>query len=256
MILKFVGVHNARSRDTKLSCIIIDDILALDAGSLASALTFDEQQKIRCILISHEHLDHIADIPLFAFNNQNRTIKIFGPKYALDILVSHLIDGIIYPELAENLQFVGRQVLELCQIEPLRTQQIEAYEIKALPISHSVDSVGFEILDKDGKNVFYTGDAGEGLSSIWSSVNPNVLIVDLTFPNKLENLALDSKHLSPRLLGKELSSFKKLKGYLPTVIPIHLSPKYEFEIREEMDEIASELGITVVAAVEGTQLTI
>jgi ribonuclease BN (tRNA processing enzyme) len=256
MILKFIGIHNARSRDTKLSCIIIDDILALDAGSLASGLTFDEQQKIRFILISHEHLDHIADIPLFALNNQDRTIKIFGIKETLDILVSHLMDGIIYPRLAENLPFAGRQVLELCQMEPLHTQQIEAYKIKALSVSHSTGSVGFEVMDKSRKSLLYTGDAGEGLSAIWPSVNPNILIVDLTFPDKLENLALNSKHLTPRMLGKELLNFKKLKGYLPAIIPIHLSPKYEFEIREELDAIARELDAKVINAVEGTQLTV
>jgi ribonuclease BN (tRNA processing enzyme) len=256
MILKFVGIHNASSIHTKLSCIIIDDILSLDAGSLASGLTFDEQQKIRSILISHEHLDHIADIPLFALNNQDRTTKIFGTKYTLDILASHLMDGIIYPRLFENLPFAGRQVLELCRMEPLQMQQIETYEIKAVSINHSIDSVGFEVLEKNGKGLFYTGDAGEGLSAVWPSVNPNILIVDLTFPDKLENLAFNSKHLTPRMLGKELFNFKKLKGYLPTVIPIHLSPKYEVEIREELDVIARELDFTVITAVEGTRLTV
>jgi len=35
-----MGVHNAESKDTKLVSFLIDDVLAVDAGSFASELSF------------------------------------------------------------------------------------------------------------------------------------------------------------------------------------------------------------------------
>lgn len=73
MIIRFLGTHNAESKDTKLVSFVIDDVLAVDAGSLASELTFSEQKKIKSILLSHGHYDHIRGVPSFAFNNHNDT---------------------------------------------------------------------------------------------------------------------------------------------------------------------------------------
>ena len=55
MIIRFLGTHNAESKDTKLVSFLVDDVLAVDAGSLASELTFSEQEKIGVILLSHGH---------------------------------------------------------------------------------------------------------------------------------------------------------------------------------------------------------
>ena len=76
MIIRFLGTHNAESKNTRLVSFLIDDILAVEAGSLVSELTFVEQSKIKAILLSHGHYDHIRAVPAFAFNNPDRTTKI------------------------------------------------------------------------------------------------------------------------------------------------------------------------------------
>ena len=45
MKIKFLGTYNSQSKKTKFVTILIDDILALDAGCLSSELTFSEQKK-------------------------------------------------------------------------------------------------------------------------------------------------------------------------------------------------------------------
>lgn len=256
MRLKFIGIYNTKSLNTRPNCIVIDELLALDAGSLATGLTFAEQQKIRGILISHGHYDHISDIPAFAFNTQSHTTKVFGTKVALDILVTHLMDGIIYPRFTETLIFAERSVLELCQLEPLHFERLDGYQIKVLPLDHSSSSVGFEVIAEDKKSILYTGDTGKGLSAIWPHVNPDILIVDLTFPDELENVAVDSKHMCPQLLSKELVNFNKIKGYFPTVIPIHFDPRFEYDIKKQMDEIARKLGISIINVREGIEVNV
>jgi len=183
VIIRFLGAHNAESRDTKLVSILIDDVLAVDAGCLASELTFSEQEKIKAILLSHGHYDHIRDIPAFAFNNLGHTTKIFATPHTLKILSSHLADGVIYPEFTKKI--------------PLFLE-IEGYQVMTLPVNHTIRAVGFEITSPDGKKVFYTGDTGPGLSALWENVSPQLIIVDLTFPNRLENRAKNSAHLCPK----------------------------------------------------------
>ena len=52
MMIRFLGTHNAESRSTGLVSLLIDDVLAVDAGSLVSELTFPEQKKIKAIRTS------------------------------------------------------------------------------------------------------------------------------------------------------------------------------------------------------------
>ena len=152
MIIRFLGAHNAESRDTKLVSFLIDNVLAVDAGSLASELTFSEQKKIKAILLSHGHYDHIRGIPAFAFNNTENTTKVIATKHTLKILYSHLLDGVIYPKFTEKIPFfLEKPSLELITIEPFNPMEIEGYKVLALPVNHTINSIGFEITSKDGK---------------------------------------------------------------------------------------------------------
>jgi len=47
MRIRFLGTHNAESKNTRLVSFLIDDVLAVDAGSLVSELTFAEQKQIK-----------------------------------------------------------------------------------------------------------------------------------------------------------------------------------------------------------------
>jgi ribonuclease BN (tRNA processing enzyme) len=56
------GFASARQH---LPCFVINDSIALDAGSLAMAASDFQRQNIRDIILTHAHLDHIAGLPLF-----------------------------------------------------------------------------------------------------------------------------------------------------------------------------------------------
>ncbi|MFC2019802.1 MBL fold metallo-hydrolase [Chloroflexota bacterium] len=256
VIIRFLGTHNAESRDSRLASLLIDDVLAVDAGSLASELSLAEQDKIKAVLLSHGHYDHIRGIPALAFNNSHRTIRVLATPETLEVLTSHLVDGVIYPKFTEKLPFLEKVVLKTCPLKPYEPVEVEGYRVLALPANHPVGAVGYEIADGDGRRVFYTGDTGPGLAPLWEHVQPDLLIMDTTFPNSYAVAARDSGHLCPRMLGEELAGFRRLKGYLPRVVLVHLSPKFEAEIGREVDKVARELGITIGIAGEGEQLTI
>jgi len=254
VIIRFLGTHNAESVNTRLVSFLIDGLLAIDAGSLVSELDFAEQAKIKAILLSHGHYDHIRAIPAFAFNNSNRITRIFAVQQALEILSSHLIDGLIYPDFTSNTSFLGKATLQLVPLELFKPQDIEGYQITALPVNHPAHAVGFRISSSDGKQIFYSGDTGPGLPHVWEKVDPQLLIIDASMPNKLESMAREAGHLCPKMLKEELSKFHLIKGYIPEVVLIHLSPQFEPDIAKEVKEVAKELDIVINIAYEGETL--
>jgi len=254
MIIRFLGTHNAESKNTRLVSFLIDDVLAVDAGSLVSELTFPEQRKVKAILLSHGHYDHIRAVPAFAFNNSDRTTKVIATPKTLEILSSHLIDGVVYPEFTSDASFLQKATIKLVPLEPFKPQNIEGYDVLAVPMRHPLDSVGFEITSGDRKTLFYTGDTGPGLSSIWSNISPQLIIADVTWPNSLANSAKDAGHLCPGMLKEELIEFRRVNSYLPRVAVIHVSPQHEPEIEEEVREVAKLLGASIDIAHEGEKL--
>ncbi len=257
MIIRFLGTHNAESKDTKLASFVIDNVLAVDAGSLASELTLSEQEKIKAILLTHGHYDHIRGIPAFAFNNTDHTTKIYATSQTFKILSSHLVDGVIYPKFTKKIPFfLEKPSLKFIEIDPFETVNILGYKVLPLPVNHTIISVGFEITSKDGKKIFYTGDTGPGLSALWKHISPNLIILDLTFPNRLENRAINSKHLCPRLLKRELKELQRVMEYFPKVVITHLSPRDEEEIKKEVNEVSKELKIPIDIACEGDKISI
>ncbi len=68
MRLRILGAHQAEARDCRFVALLLDEVLAIDAGSLASALTLAEQARLAYVLLTHQHLDHVRDLPVVAFN--------------------------------------------------------------------------------------------------------------------------------------------------------------------------------------------
>ena len=72
----------------------------------------------------------------------------------------------------------------------------------------------------------------------------------------LKQRAINAAHLCPKMLKKELKDFYRIKGYFPKIILIHLSPRYEKEIKEEIKKIAKELKVSMDIAKEGKEIII
>ena len=256
MKIHFLGTHHAESKNTRLASFLVDEFLAVDAGSLTSELSFLEQTKITDILLSHQHYDHIRAVPSFIFNNLNRVTNIFATSQTLEILSSHLFDGVIYPKFTDKTPFLEKTPIKLITLKPYEPVLIKGYNVLPLPVNHTEGSVGFEITSKNGKKLFYTGDTGPGLSPLWDHISPQLVIMDLTFPNKLENTAKNARHLCPKMLKKELKDFQRIKGYLPQVIVNHLNPEFEEKIKLELSEVSKDLNFSIDVAFEGEKITV
>jgi ribonuclease BN (tRNA processing enzyme) len=254
MEIRVLGAHNCESKNTRLTSLLVDNKLALDASSLTSSLSFKAQSKLKAICITHGHYDHIRDIPALAMNLflQNKSIDIYAHYSVFNILKNYLLNNEIYPDFFERPD--TSPVLRFVEMKPYQIEKIDKYQILAIPVNHSIPAIGYQVSSDEGKIIFYTGDTGIGLSEAWEHVSPQLLFIELTAPDGYEESVGRTKHLTPHLLMQELISFKKLKGYLPQVITVHMSPLLEKEIYDEASKIALELGITIKFAGEGMKI--
>lgn len=254
MDIQVLGAHNCESHNSRLISLLIDDTLAIDAGCLTSSLSFSAQRKLKAILLTHQHYDHIRDVPTLALNLAlwNATINIYSIQPVYDALSTHLLDGKLYPKFLE--QPPQNPTIKFTIIEAYKIRQIEGYDVLAVPVNHTVPTVGYQITASDGKAVFYTGDTGRGLANCWRHVSPRLLVIEVTAPDSYEKFAKESGHLTPSLLKQELISFQEVKGYLPQVVIVHMNPNLEEEIAVEIAVVARDLNNPITLAYEGMQL--
>jgi len=256
MNIQLLGVHNCESKNTKLTSLLIDDILVVDAGGLTSSLSFEAQRKLKAILLTHQHYDHIRDIAAIVFNFAmwNAGIDIYSILPVYEALTTHLLNGKIYPN------FLGwppeNPRTKVTVIEPYKIEQIEGYSVLPISVNHSVPTVGYQITSPDGKVFFYTGDTGPDLADCWERITPQLLIIEASAPNRFEELYRKRGHLTPSLLKQELASFRELKGYLPQVVVVHINPGLEEETRAEIADVAEDLNHPISVGYEGMQLNL
>ena len=254
MNIRVLGAHNCESQKWKLVTLLVDDALAIDAGALTSSLSLEAQQKLKAILLTHQHYDHIRDIPAIAMNLflNSGNINIYSIPPVYDALSTHLMNGELYPNFLEQPQ--ENPTLKFSAIEPYKAEQIEGYSILAVPVNHSVPTVGYQVTSPEGKAVFYTSDTGPSLAGCWEYVSPHLLVIEVTAPNRYEEFALRVGHLTPSLLKQELIGFQELKGYLPQVVLVHMNPSEEKEIKAEIALVAEALNNSMTLAYEGMQI--
>jgi ribonuclease BN (tRNA processing enzyme) len=253
MDIHILGAHNVESKKTKCVSLVIDNILAIDAGGLTSGLSVIEQNKLKAVLLTHQHYDHIRDIPTLALNlsmNDN-SIDVYTTLGVRRVIETHLLNGTLYPKFQESPE--AKPAINFRLIEPYITQTIECYEVLAVPVKHVDITIGYQISDNEGKVICYTADTGPGLSDCWQYLSPKLLVVDVTVPNKFEEFARKTGHLTPALLHSELAKFQELKGYLPKVVTVHMNPTHEREIAQEINQVSRNLNANITVASEGMQ---
>ena len=134
MEIRVIGAHNLPSVDTRHTCFLIDGVLGLDMGSLASALSAKEQGEILALLATHRHFDHIRDIPSLALMTLDdpRQIDVYALPETLKGISAHLIDGDVYPDFTKKLTDAPPKYL-FNPVEPGVWFKLLDCEVKSIP---------------------------------------------------------------------------------------------------------------------------
>ena len=257
MKVQILGAHGLESERARFMSILVDGVLALDTGSLASSLSLPAQEKIKAVLLTHSHVDHIvglASLSMHAFLIGS-TMEVYAIKDTIDALSLHVFNNVIHPDFAK-MPSSEKPALRFHLLETYKPQIIDGYTILAFPVHHTTPAVGYQVASDQGKSIFYSGDTGPGLSPNWEHIHPDLLILDCGASNKLSAEALRVGHMTPALLKPELVEFRNQTGYLPPVILVHMAPPLESEIREEAAKLARELDARIDLGYEGMEIEV
>lgn len=241
--LRILGAHQFESKGARLTALLIDGALAIDAGGITSALTTAEQQSVERVLLTHHHYDHTRDLVTLAANaayTWQGQLVVYGLRHTLDMVNACLLDGRMYTNFLEYPS-IDRPTVILEAVEPYKELTIAGYQVLGVPSTHSVPSLGYQVTSPHGKSLFFTGDTTTGISEQWPHIHPQLLITELAGPNRLAQRFSDHGHLCTHLLEQELRRFREVKGYLPRVIAVHIGNSYEQEIEREIVRLARDL---------------
>jgi ribonuclease BN (tRNA processing enzyme) len=238
MKIKVLGCSAVELPNANLTSFLVDDKILIDAGTIGAVLDEDRQWKIRHVLLSHSHLDHIKDLPFLADNislsKKKHSVSVFSIPAVNKALKKNIFNNVVWPDFT-RIPSADYPVIRLNNIKPGKSIIIDHYNITAYKVNHAVPAVGYLLEDRKGKRLIYIGDAGPS-NTIWKSVHKKIhgLIIEVSLPNRYKAMALKTGHLTPELLASELNKMK----HIPDIIFItHCKPGYRKKIKEELKKL-------------------
>ena len=221
--------------EQRLTCFLIDDCVAVDAGSIALALPNDRRSRVKDIIVTHPHMDHIATLPIFIddlYPSLQEPMRIYATEEVIDLLERDVFNWNVYPRFSDLKNDYG-PVMEYVPI-PIGTPFSVAHlTVVAVPVNHIVPTVGLVVSDGQ-RSVAFSSDTAE-TDEFWKIVNQmkdlDALLIETSFPNRMAKLAHVSRHFTPASLDKEL---KKLTHNGMDIMAVHLKPSYRDEIVEQL----------------------
>ncbi len=220
-----------------LLSIIVDDTVAIDAGSLAFSCSDKQRSQIRDVILTHTHLDHIAGLPLFIddlFATLDGPIRIHATREMIDILERDIFNWSIYPRFSELSNDNG-PVVEYHEFAKGAAFDVAHLSIRSVAVNHQVAANGYIVSDGKG-SVAISGDTAE-TDEFWEKCNETddlkAILVECAFPDELSELASVSHHLTPRGLASELKKFKH--GDCPVYV-INMKPMYRETVVSQLNE--------------------
>ncbi len=244
-------VHGANGPIQCGTCgFLVNDQLLVDAGTIGSRLYLDEQRRIRVVLLTHLHFDHIRELPTLADNlvgGVDAPVVIAAIPEVLDGLRTHIFNGTVYPDFF-RLPDPVRPVFVSHELRAGREDLFCGLGVTPIRVNHVVPTVGF-LLREGTQTVLFSGDTYQ-TDRLWhvakDATGLRAAFIESSFPNEMDELARLTKHLTPALLAEE---FAKLAQPELPVYAYHLKPRFREQIRQEL----GQLGIRHLTALEEGQ---
>jgi ribonuclease BN (tRNA processing enzyme) len=253
--IKVLGASGSEVPGKNCPAFLIDETVLLDAGTVGLALNIREENRLKQILLTHAHFDHIKGIPFLLDNlivrNTGNTVTVMSGEEVIQDLKKNIFNDRIWPDFTK-IPTPENPVLKYRPISPSHPLDLNGYKVFLQRVHHTVPAYGYIIVQENGTAVAYTGDTGptDLFWRLMSSHDVQCLIVEVSFPNRLEKLALVSGHLTPALLKKEIG---KMSPCPPRIFVMHIKPQHHGEIEEEIAAMGRN-GVELLK--EGSTITI
>jgi len=235
-------------REIGHSSFLLDEKNSIDAGDILRTLG-EKSVALESVWITHSHLDHIVDLAFIVdeyFEKRSKTLKVMAPKETIAALKAHVFNNVIWPDFSTIPLDNGKMALSYEEIDIEKTYKLESgIEIKAFYGDHTVASVGYSVR-QEGRCILISSDT-YSLEHIVKIVEEDssihTLVLECSFPVRMNALAKVSKHLTPELLFLGIASLENrgLKLYIN-----HIKRSYEAEIIKEIDVRKGEWDVHIL----------
>ncbi len=237
--IKILGAYGTKSKGYGTSAFYLNRKNVIDAGNLLEPLNI-ESIDIENIWMTHSHLDHIIDIAYILdnyFNLRKQSLNIIGLPETIQAIKENFLNNTIWPDFSViPLPLSDKMAVTYTIIEIDKEYSIGKDEtIKAFYTDHTVASCGY-VYTKEEQSIMITADT-YSLDNAIDEINKNKkitsLVVECSFPSEFQDLAINSKHLTPKILFKMLKDIKRddLQLYIN-----HIKPSYFKRISDEIEE--------------------
>jgi len=245
MELKVLGSSGGKSQTSNPTCFLLDDRILIDAGSVINKLdTSKICTEIDYLLITHCHFDHIADLPFLMqliFEEKTIPFNVFASKESTDSIFSNIFNYEMWPNLFE-LSSRNGAILKWNEYENLNTIQVLDYRVTPVLVNHNIPTHGF-IIDDGSSSFAFTSDTYI-TDLFWSECNKKdnlkTVIIDISYPSHMKEMAETSKHLTPDLFLDEIT---KLDSKELNIYVTHIKPHLADEVKQEIGEFCADLNI-------------
>ncbi|MEM6819973.1 MAG: 3',5'-cyclic-nucleotide phosphodiesterase [Pseudomonadota bacterium] len=210
MQIKVLGCSGGIGQGARTSALMVDEDVLLDAGTGVGDLSLPELRKIRHVLLTHAHLDHIAGLPFLidsVFDARlGDPLTVYGRRETLATLQKHIFNWEIWPDFAQ-LPDVSNPVIKYQTLQPGEVVDINQRLFHAVDVRHSVPAQGYCVSGPDG--VFAISGDTTTNATLWPLLNSfadlKVLVVEVSFPDEQLALAEAAGHYTPRTLAADLT---------------------------------------------------
>jgi len=241
MEIRVLGCHGSQLPGYGLTGFLIDAKTLVDAGAVTSVLSLEEQIGIDHVLITHAHLDHIRELAFLADNicycRRDVPLTVICTASVIETLKLHIFNGAIWPDFTA-IPSAEKPVLKFVAIRPGEEMQLGHLRVMAIPVHHSVETVGYWVEgDRDGgkTSAVFVGDTGP-TDEIWRVAgrggNIRAIFVETSLPGEMKGMAAMTGHLTPGGLAGEL---KKLGPLSAEIYLYHMKLQYREEICREIE---------------------
>lgn len=233
-----LGCYGSELPGYRLTGYLVNDSALVDAGTVTSVLTLEQQLGIDYIFVTHPHLDHIRDVSLLADNvigRRTKPVVIVSIPQVLHELKAHLLNNAIWPDFT-IIPSIHKPILRLQPIHVEEPTKFGNLTVTAFEVNHTIAAVGY-LVSNGSSSFFFSGDTGP-LTNLWSGLarekDLKAVILESSFPNKMKELARVSGHLTPEMAGKELEKIARSDlRYLIT----HIKSANLVEMQKELKDL-------------------
>ncbi|MEM9057068.1 MAG: MBL fold metallo-hydrolase, partial [Pseudomonadota bacterium] len=139
--------------------------------------------------------EHLLDEPL----------QVYARAETVEALKTHLFNDVLWPDFS-RIPSPEAAVIRFNVVAPGDTVQVGERRVLCVDVHHSVPALGY-VLQGDGRTVAFSGDTTTN-DTLWPVLNAfervDVLVIEVSFPDALEELATSSGHYCPTTLARDL----------------------------------------------------